>query len=123
MKNNEQRRKNYARRKVLFEQLRLQSEILCDSYKDERRSSVVLGRMMLIILEIVGQRKMNDARRQALADHFVDCSVTDSEKVVELGGGQDRNTIHLSGSFDINDLARRITWSEERGGQIIENNA
>jgi hypothetical protein len=101
------------RKKQLFEQLRLQAEILCDSH-EESRQTIVLNRMMRVILDIVGERKINQAARQALADHFTDCA-TSTLPTVELGGPHVRNAIHLDGHFDIGDLAKRITWTEARG--------
>jgi hypothetical protein len=68
---NEKRRAEHARRRRLFEQLRLQADVLCDSHK-ESQQTIVLGRMMNIILDVVGTRKLNSETRQALADHFTD---------------------------------------------------
>ena len=108
-----------ARRHRLFEQLRLQSEILCDSHEDGKQN-VILERMMRIMLEIRGE-KLNDETRQALANHFAD-SVYDrgTENTVELGGPYERNLLHLAGSFDIGDLSKRLTWTRERHGETIE---
>ena len=108
-----------ARRSRLFERLRLQSEILCDTHEDGKQN-VILSRMMRIILEAKGA-KLNGETRQALADHFAD-SVYDrgTTNTVELGGPFERNLLHLAGSFDIGDLAKRIVWTEERHGETIE---
>ena len=122
MRDNNKRRREYARRQQLFEQLRLQAEILCDSNK-ESKQTVVLNRMMLIILDITGQRGLNSAKRQALADHFTDCALSQEGSTIELGGGEDRNVISISGNYDIADLAKRIAWSQERTGQTLENSA
>ena len=54
MRDNDKRRREHARRQQLFEQLRLQAEILCDSNK-ESKQTVVLNRMMLIILTSQGR--------------------------------------------------------------------
>lgn len=118
-RDNAQRRKDYARKKEMFRRLKLQADILYDS-NSEREQTIVLNRMMLIILEVVGQRKLNDVRRQAIANHFTDSAVGGTDCNVELGGEGDRDIIHLSGSFRIDDLAKRITWSEERGGPILD---
>jgi hypothetical protein len=107
------------RKKQLCEQLRLQSEILCDSYDNAQRSGVVVNRMLLIILDIMGER-LNDVTRQALASHFTDSAINRREARVELGGTGDRNTLYLDGAFRISDLAKRISWSEARTGQILE---
>ena len=120
MRDNDKRRREYARRQRLFEQLRLQAEILCDSYKKEAKQTVVLNRMMLIIMDITGQRGLNSAKRQALANHFTDCALSQEGSVVELGGGQDRDVISISGNYNIADLAKRISWSEARSGETIE---
>jgi len=120
MRDNDKRRRERARRRQLFEQLRLQAEILCDSYNQEAKSTVVLGRMMLIILDITGGRRLNAARRQALADHFTDCALSQEGSTVELGGGEDRDVISISGHYNIDDLAKRIAWSEVRTGETIE---
>lgn len=122
MRDNDKRRREHARRQQLFEQLRLQAEILCDSNK-EGKQTVVLNRMMLIILDITGQRGLNSAKRQALADHFTDCALSQEGSTVELGGGEDRNVISISGNYDISDLAKRIAWSQERTGETLENSA
>jgi hypothetical protein len=122
VRDNNKRRREYARRQQLFEQLRLQAEILCDSNK-ESKQTVVLNRMMLIILDITGQRGLNSAKRQALADHFTDCALSQEGSTIELGGGEDRNVISISGNYDIADLAKRIAWSQERTGQTLENSA
>jgi len=114
---NEKRRAESARRKRLFEQLRLQGEVLCDSHK-EGQQTIVLSRMLNIILDIVGTRKLNSETRQALADHFKD-SAEMYEGAVRLGGEEDRNTLYLDGAFRIEDLAKRIVWSGERTGQTI----
>jgi len=99
--------------------LELQASILCDSH-DEKKEGVILSRMMRIILETVSER-LNNEKRQALADHFADC-VYDrgTETIVELGGPYERNLLHLAGSFDIEDLAKRIVWTRERHGETIE---
>jgi len=122
MRDNEKRRREYSRRQQLFEQLRLQAEILCTT-RQESKQTVVLNRMMLVIMDITGQRGLNSAKRQALADHFTDCALSQEGSTVELGGGQDRNTISISGNYDIADLAKRIAWSEVRTGETIENSA
>lgn len=121
MRDNEKRRREHARKQQLFQQLRLQAEILCDSNKQEHKQTVILNRMMLIILDITGQRGLNSAKRQALADHFTDCALSQEGSTVELGGGQDRNVISISGNYDIADLAKRIAWSEVRTGETLEN--
>lgn len=121
MRDNEKRRREHARRQQLFQQLRLQAEILCDSNKQEHKQTVILNRMMLIILDVVGQRGLNSAKRQALADHFTDCALSQEGSTVELGGGQDRDVISISGNYNIADLAKRIAWSEARTGETIEN--
>ena len=113
------KRAERARRKRLFGQLKLQADILYDSYNSEGKSSVIIGRMMLIILEIVGQRAMNTERREALADHFTDSSVS-AGAVVELGGPGDRDIIHISGNYSISDLAKRITWGDVRAPETID---
>jgi hypothetical protein len=115
-----ERTRERVRRRVLFEQLRLQSEILCDSYRDDRRVNVVLSRMLLVILDIVGKRGLNSAKRQALADHFTDCAINTGNASIQLGGGEDRNHLYLDGAFDISDLAKRIAWSDARTGETVE---
>src|SRR4029077_3452656 len=122
MRTNERRRQERSRRQQLFQQLRLQADILCTT-QAESKQTVVLNRMMLVILDIVGQRGLNSAKRQALADHLTDCALSQEGSVVELGGGQDRNIISISGNYNIADLAKRVAWSEERSGQTIENSA
>lgn len=107
------------RRRVLCEQLRLQSEILCDSHRQEGRQTIVLSRMMNIILDILGRRELNDATRQALANHFEDSAYA-REGSVELGGDGERNALYLDGAFRIDELAKRITWSQARTGETIE---
>lgn len=119
MRDNAKRRADRARRKQLFERLRLQADILCDSYDSEGKASVILSRMLLIILDIVGNRSMNSAKREALANHFSDCSIG-NKRTVELGGTGYRNAIRLDGSFDIGDLAKRIAWGDVRTGETIE---
>jgi hypothetical protein len=119
MRTNEKRKQERARRKFQFEHLRLQADILCDSHKEEARQTVILNRMMLIILDIIGDRGLNDAKREALADHFTDCASTRSTSV-ELGGTGDRDSLYLDGAFRVSDLAKRIAWSEARTGQTIE---
>ena len=120
MRDNDKRRREYARRQRLFEQLRLQAEILCDSNKQEHKQTIVLNRMMLVIMDITGHRGLNSAKRQALADHFTDCALSQEGSTIELGGGQDRNIISISGNYDIADLSKRIAWSEVRTGETIE---
>lgn len=122
MRDNDKRRREYARRQRLFEQLRLQAEILCDSNK-ESKQTIVLNRMMLIIMDITGQRGLNSAKRQALADHFTDCALSQEGSTIELGGGEDRDVISISGNYNIADLAKRIAWSGVRTGETIENSA
>lgn len=117
------RKAERAKRKQLFERLKLQADILCESYNSEAKSTVILGRMMLILLEIVGKRGMNSERRQALADHFTDCATSPAGSVVELGGPSDRDIIYISGHYRIGDLARRIAWGDARGAETLENSA
>ena len=114
------RKQERARRRELCERLRLQAEILCDSYNQEGKSKVILGRMMLIIMEITRGKTLTNAKRQALADHFTDCALSQEGSVVELGGGADRDVISISGNYNINDLSKRISWSEERTGETID---
>lgn len=108
------------RRRLLYDRLRLQSEILYDSYRDDRKANVILSRMLLIILDIMGERGLNSEKREALANHFTDCAVNTLTSSVQLGGGEDRNHLYLDGAFDIGDLAKRIAWGEAREGQTIE---
>jgi hypothetical protein len=120
MRTNDSRRREYARRKRLFEQLRLQADVLCDSNEDHKQT-VVLGRMMNIILDIVGHRSLNDVTRQALANHFSDSAYDKSlDPTVKLGGSGERNMLHLDGLFDITDLAKRIIWTDTRASRVIE---
>lgn len=120
MRDNAKRRADRLRRKRLFAQLKLQADILYESYNDDAKATVMINRMMLILLDIVGRRKMNNEKRQALADHFIDCALNKENIVVELGGPGDRDVISLSGDYNIDDLAKRITWSEARTEQTIE---
>jgi|SoimicMinimDraft_3_1059731.scaffolds.fasta_scaffold93878_2 hypothetical protein len=122
MRDNEKRRAERARRRQLFDQLKLQADILCESYNNEAKSTIIIGRMMLIILEVIGQRGLNSAKKQALADHFTDSAISKEGSVVELGGPGNRDRICISGEYSLGDLAKRLAWSESRGGQTIENN-
>jgi hypothetical protein len=117
---NKQRREERARRRTLFEQLKLQGEILCESNSNPTRQSVVLNRMLNTILNLVKDRKVNDVVRQVLADHFTDCAHR-SEGTVQLGGEGERNYIYLDGAFHIDELAKRIVWAGVRGAPILEN--
>lgn len=106
-------------RHTLFEQLRLQAEILCDS-RDAQRERAVLSRMLNLILDVTKQeRRLNAQTRQVLADHFSDCAY-DGTPDVELGGPYNRNALHLSGSFDVEELSKRIVWASERYREIVE---
>ena len=120
MRDNEKRRAERARRRQLFDQLKLQADILYESYNNEAKSTVILGRMMLIILDVVGMRKMNNAKREALVDHLTDSAINKEGSVIELGGTGNRDMVHISGNYSISDLAKRIAWGEARGGQTIE---
>lgn len=120
MRDNEKRRTERARRRQLFDQLKLQADILYESYNNEAKSTVILGRMMLIILDVVGMRKMNNAKREALVDHLTDSAINKEGSVIELGGTGNRDMVHISGNYSISDLAKRIAWGEARGGQTIE---
>jgi hypothetical protein len=106
------------RRRQLCNQLRLQAEILCESHRHEGRQNVVLSRMFNIILDLKGNR-LNDTSRQILANHFIDCGYL-HEGQVELGGEGNRNALYLDGAFRIDELAKRITWSEARTGETID---
>lgn len=120
MRDNEKRRAERARRRQLFDQLKLQADILCESYNNEAKSTIIIGRMMLIILDVVGMRKMNNAKREALVDHLTDSAINKEGSVIELGGTGNRDMVHISGNYSISDLAKRIAWGEARGGQTIE---
>jgi hypothetical protein len=120
VRDNAKRRAERARRKRLYAQLQLQADILYESYNDDAKATVMINRMMLILLDIVGRRKMNSEKRQALADHFTDCALNKEGCVIELGGPGDRDVISISGSYNIDDLAKRITWGEARTAQTIE---
>lgn len=69
---NEKRRREYAKRRQQYAQLRLQAEALYESHKDAKETQI-LNRMLNILLDILGERKLNDVNRQALANHFSDC--------------------------------------------------
>lgn len=116
---NEQRRKARALRRQQYGQLKLQADILCESHRNDGQQTIILSRMMNIILDIVGRRKLNDQSRQVLADHFEDCAIR-VEGAVQLGGDGDKDAIFLDGAFRIDELARRIVWSEARHGETIE---
>lgn len=120
MRKNSDRRQQAARRKYLFQQLKLQADILCDSH-EEGRQSMILGRMMNILLDILGPRSLNETSRKTLAEHFKD-SLFDkgSNATVELGGPFERNALRLDGVFDIGDLTKRLTWSDTRSSRTIE---
>jgi len=113
-------RTEHQHRVELCERLRLQADLLCESYKSKRKSSVILSRMMLIMLELVNKKELSRVKRQALADHFTDCVVPATKAVVELGGGEDRDHLYLDGTFDVGGLAKRLAWGEARTGQTIE---
>ena len=122
MRDNEKRRAERARRRQLFDQLKLQADILCESYNNEAKSTIIIGRMMLIILDVVGMRKMNNAKREALVDHLTDSAINKEGSVIELGGTGNRDMVHISGNYSISDLAKRIAWvasswrANNRGG-------
>ena len=122
MDKNAQRRRERAHRRVLFEQLRLQSEILCESNRYEGHQAIVLNRMLNTILALVKDRKLNDVTRQVLADHFTDCAHR-SEGTVQLGGEGERNYLYLDGAFRMDELAKRIVWTGLRNAPILENEA
>lgn len=119
MRDNQKRRRAYARKRQLFDQLRLQADILCDSH-DERKEAIVMGRMMHIILGMTAQRRLNNETRQALADHFVDCANA-GDPQIELGGPYDRDSLYLNGSFRVSDLSKRVVWTQSRTDTTIEN--
>ena len=119
MRDNQKRRRVYARKRQLYQQLRLQADILCESH-DESKEAIVLGRMMNIILGITVQRRLNNVTRQALADHFVDCAQA-GDPTIELGGAYDRDSLYLNGSFRVSDLAKRLVWTQNRTDTTIEN--
>ena len=119
MRDNKKRRQAYARKRQLFEQLRLQVDVLCDSH-DDRKETIVMARMMRIILGMTAHRNLNNATRQALADHFVDCANA-GDPQIELGGAYDRDSLYLNGSFRISDLAKRVVWTQARTDTTIEN--
>jgi hypothetical protein len=75
--------------------------------------------MLLIILDIIGARGLNNVKREALANHFTDSAITRGEATIELGGTGDRNTLYLDGAFRVSDLAKRLVWGEVRTGQTI----
>jgi hypothetical protein len=108
-------------RRVLYEQLRLQADILCDS-NDRERERAVLSRMFGLMLEVTKQeRKINAQTRQVLADHFMDSPyAAGDEPSVELGGPDDRNHLHISGSFDVEELSKRLVWSSQRYKEMID---
>lgn len=109
------------KRKVLYEQLRLQAEMLCESH-DTLKTREILSRMFGLMLEVTKQeRSLNAEARQVLADHFIDSSYdTGAEPDVELGGPHNRNALHLSGSFDVEELAKRLVWSSERYREVVD---
>ena len=119
MRDNEKRRAERARKKELFDQLKLQADILYESYNNEAKSTMIIGRMMLIILDVVGRRKMK-CRREALVDRLTDSAINKEKSVIELGGPGNRDVIPISGDFSINDLAKRVAWGEARSEQTIE---
>jgi hypothetical protein len=120
MRTNDKRRREYARRRQLFEQLRLQADVLCMTHT-EGKETVVLGRMMNIILDVIGERKLNSVTRQALANHFSDCLYDHgTNPTIKLGGTDERNMLHLDGQFDIADLAKRIVWTETRPHRTLD---
>lgn len=112
------RQQGRIRRRMLCEQLRLQAEILCESHRHEGQQNIVLNRMFNIILDLKHDR-INETSRQILANHFVDCGYL-HEGSVELGGEGNRNALYLDGAFKIDELAKRLTWSEVRTGEVIE---
>ena len=116
---NARKRERRAKRRQQFAQLKLQADILCDSHQDEGRQTVIIGRMMNIILDIIGRRNLNDQSRQVLANHFEDCAFR-AEGAVQLGGEGDKDAIFLDGAFRIDELARRLVWSDARSYQTLE---
>ena len=114
------KRAERARRKRLYGHLKLQADLLYESYDKEAKATVIIGRMMLTILEITGKRTLNAQKREALVDHLTDSAINKEGSVIELGGASNRDAIHISGLYSIGDLAKRIAWGEARGGQTIE---
>lgn len=119
MRDNQKRRRAYARKRQLLDQLKLQADILCESH-DERKEAVILSRMMHIILGMTARRGLNNVTRQALADHFVDCA-NPGDPTIELGGPHDRDSLYINGSFRVSDLAKRLVWTQSRTETTIEN--
>jgi hypothetical protein len=78
--------------------------------------------MFNLMLEVTkSERKLNAEARQVLADHFVDSPYAEGdEPSVELGGPDDRNHIHISGSFDVEELSKRLVWSSQRYKETVE---
>jgi hypothetical protein len=78
--------------------------------------------MFNLMLEVTkGERKINTQTRQVLADHFMDSAYSSGDEPgVELGGPDDRNALHLSGCFDVEELSKRLVWSNERHREVID---
>jgi hypothetical protein len=113
MRDNQKRRRANERKKYLYQQLKLEGEVLCDSHIVKDDEAIILDRMLNIILRIMSKRGLNNVTRQALANHFTDCAQP-GEPHIELGGPYDRDSIYINGAFKIPELAERIVWIQNR---------
>lgn len=106
-------RRRAVRRRYIVAQLRLQSDVLCESHtKNKAKDRAIIARMLRNVLILMGDSTLNQAKREAFRDHLSDCAYT-IEPFVELGEEFERDLVHISGVFNMRELSKRMIWDME----------
>jgi hypothetical protein len=86
----------------------LKAELLCDSHNPRTKSDPeLIDEIFGLVLQMKKVYKIDDAARQALAQHFHD-SPHRSDVFNEVR--YDGNMLYLNGHFDLRALGDRMVW-------------
>ena len=102
-----------ARQLKVFADIKLLSDLLCESHSAKRRDEIV-ARMLPLLLQITPKGKKAD-RQKALAQVLKRCAYAGDEATVII---DDAGLLFVNGNFDVDDLANRMVW----GGLVDDAN-
>lgn len=104
-----------ARRAYLLAQLHVQVEALCESHNSKRRvkdREQAVDRVLRTVIELKTGR-LGTLERNAFVEHLEACSYHGEPHVQLSDEVGEYNLVHVSGVFDLEELAKRFVWSAD----------
>lgn len=85
-----------------YAQLKLISEMLCESHKGNEAR---LQQMLVLVLDLLQHGKSKIAYRRALVSVLESCAYVDQPEIV-----LDGDMLYISGAFDVTELSKKMMW-------------